>query len=80
MMLSLLEVLHQLPAPREVGGGNHKSYGRPAGPQQCCSAVRPACERGFFTLLCYQQPLPFALMNGSYCYTLCHTGLQHRDT
>lgn len=41
-MLSLLEVLHQLPAPR---GDNHTNYGRPAGPQQSCSAVCPACKK-----------------------------------
>lgn len=46
MMLSLLEVLHQLPAPR---GDYHTNYGRPAGPQQCWSAVCPACKRGFST-------------------------------
>lgn len=62
------------------GGGYHMNYGRPAGPQQCWSAVCPACKRDCSTRLCYQQLLPIALMNDSYCYTLCHAGLQHRDT
>lgn len=51
MMLSLLEVLHQLPTP-QGGGGYHKNYGGPAGPQQCWSTVCPACKRGSSTLRC----------------------------
>lgn len=69
MMLSLLEVLHQQPAPR---GEDHTNYGRPAGPQQCCSAVCPACNIGYSTQLCFQQLLSIALMNSC---ALSHTRL-----
>lgn len=35
-----------------LGGNYHMNYGRPAGLQQCWSAVCPACKRGYSTPLC----------------------------
>lgn len=84
MMLSLFEVLHQPPAPqgeKDGGVGYHTDCGRPAGLQRRRGATRPACKKSLRSArLCSQQLSPFALMNGSHCYTLCHAGLQHRDT
>lgn len=78
MMLSLLEVVHQLPAPR---GDYQKNCGRPAGPRRCWSAMCPSCAVSYSTLPCSPTAIIHCINEGVLLLdTESHRTTAHRNT